>query len=78
VTGSAPAWLIELAELVGGEQLDANGVLQPTPSDEDSTQLRNTLLGLDGSDPVNQFGKWLASDPGSRAISPREQASGNN
>jgi hypothetical protein len=58
--------------------LDSNGVLQPTPSDEDSTQLRNTLLGLGGSDPVDRFGKWLASDPLSRAISPLEQAGGGS
>jgi roadblock/LC7 domain-containing protein len=78
VTGSAPAWLIQLAELAGGEQLDANGVLQPTPSNEDSTQLRQTLLGLGSSDPVDRFGKWLASDPRSRAISPLEQVSGGS
>lgn len=72
VTRSAPAWLIQLAEIAGGEQLDTHGVLQPTPSDEDSTQLRQTLLGLSGSDPVDDFGKWLASDPLSRAISPLE------
>ena len=76
VTGSAPAWLIQLAEIAGGEQLDYHGILQPTPSDEDSVQLRQTLLGLGGRDPVDQFGKWLASDPRSRAISPLEQASG--
>ncbi len=70
VTSSAPAWLIQLAELAGGEQLDTHGVLQPTPSDKDSTQLRQSLLGLSGSDPVDEFGRWLASDPSSRAISP--------
>jgi hypothetical protein len=70
VTGRAPAWLIQLAQIAGGELLDSHGVLQPTPSDEDSTQLRQTLLGLGGSDPVDQFGKWLASDPRTRAISP--------
>ncbi len=78
VTGSAPKWLIQLAEMAGGEELDANGVLQPTPSDQDSTQLRNTLLGLGGSDPVEEFGKWLAADPESRAISPLEHASGGS
>lgn len=78
ITGKAPAWLIQLAEIAGGEQLDANGVLQPTPATEDSTQLRQTLLGLVGSDPVDQFGKWLASDPHARAISPLEQGSGPN
>jgi len=72
VTGSAPAWLIQLAEIAGGEQLDTHGVLQPTPSDKDSTQLRQSLLRLGVSDPVDQFGKWLASDPRSRAISPLE------
>jgi hypothetical protein len=72
VTGSAPGWLIQLAEIAGGEQLDDHGVLQPTPSDKDSTQLRQTLLGLSASDPVDEFGKWLASDPRSRAISPLE------
>ena len=72
VTSSAPAWLIQLAEIAGGEQLDTHGVLQPTPSDKDSTQLRQSLLGLSGSDPVDEFGKWLASDPRSRAISPLE------
>jgi WD40 repeat protein len=72
VTGSAPGWLIQLAEIAGGEQLDDHGVLQPTPSNEDSTQLRQTLLGLGGSDPLSQFGRWLASDPRSRAISPLE------
>jgi len=30
------------------------------------------LLRLGVSDPVDQFGKWLASDPRSRAISPLE------
>jgi len=78
VTDGAPAWLIQLAEMAGGEQLDANGVLQPTPTTEDSTQLRQTLLGLGDSNPVDQFGKWLASDPRSRAISPLEPASGHN
>jgi WD40 repeat protein len=78
VTGSAPMWLIQLAEIAGGEQLDNHGVLQPTPSNEDSTRLRQTLLGLGGSDPVDQFGKWLASDPGSRATSPLEQTSGHH
>jgi WD40 repeat protein len=78
VTGTAPNWLIQLAEMAGGEQLDVNGVLQPTPSDQDSTQLRQTLLGLGGSDPMEQFGKWLAADPQSRAISPLEQASGGS
>jgi len=70
VTGSAPAWLIQLAEIAGGEQLDNHGVLQPTPSDKDSTQLRQSLLGLNGSDPVDKFGKWLAYDARSRATSP--------
>jgi WD40 repeat protein/type II secretory pathway predicted ATPase ExeA len=74
VTGSAPAWLIQLAEIAGGEQLDNHGVLQPTPSDEDSAELRQKLLGLGGSDAVDRFGKWLASDPRSRVISPLEQA----
>jgi WD40 repeat protein len=74
VTGSAPAWLIQLAEIAGGEQLDTHGVLQPAPPDEDSTQLRQTLLGLSGNDPVDEFGKWLSSDPHSRAISPLEAA----
>jgi WD40 repeat protein len=78
VTSTAPAWLIQLAEIAGGEQLDNHSVLQPTPSDEDSAQLRHTLLGLGGSDPVDQFGRWLASEPRSRAISPLEQASGHN
>jgi hypothetical protein len=74
LSATAPAWLIQLAEIAGGEQLDTHGVLQPTPSNEDSTQLRQTLLGLSGSDPVSQFGKWLASDPRSRAISPLDGA----
>jgi hypothetical protein len=70
VTGSAPAWLIQLSQIAGGEELDTHGVLQPAPTDESSTQLRQTLLGLSGSDPVDEFGKWLASDPLTRAISP--------
>jgi WD40 repeat protein len=78
----APQWLIQLAEIAGGEQLDSNGVLQPTPTDTDSTvdatQLRKTLLGLTAGNPVDQFGKWLATDPHSRAISPLEQGSGHN
>lgn len=78
VTGRAPEWLIQLAGIAGGEQLDNHGVLQPTPSDEDSAQLRQTLLGLGGSDPLDQFGRWLASDPRSRTISPLDQASGHN
>ena len=63
VTGSAPAWLIQLAEIAGGEQLDTHGVLQPTPSDKDSTQLRQSLLGLSGSDPV----RWVWKVAGFRS-----------
>jgi len=70
----APAWLIQLAQVAGGEELDSNGVLQPTPSDVDSTELRKTLLELGGDDPLNEFGKWLASDPSTRPASPLEGA----
>jgi WD40 repeat protein len=73
-TAKAPAWLIQLAQIAGGEELDSHGVLQPTPSDVDTTKLRQTLLGLGSGDPVDQFGNWLASDPGTRATSSLEGA----
>lgn len=68
-TNAAPAWLIEIAEDVGGFRLDARGVLQPTP--RDAAELRNRLSSLPPSDDVARFGQWLAADPATRPLSPR-------
>ncbi|MGC1188093.1 MAG: AAA family ATPase [Candidatus Acidiferrales bacterium] len=68
-TKKSPAWLIELAEDVGGLSLDSHGVLQTTP--RDAAELRNRLNSLSVSDNVDRFGHWMASDPATRSVSPR-------
>ena len=68
-TNEAPEWLIELAEVIGGWRLDAQGVLEPTP--QNATALRERLGHLPETDDVARFGRWFADDPATRALSPR-------
>jgi WD40 repeat protein len=70
VAAQAPSWLSPLAEAAGGLRLDDHGVLQPTPEDEDPAKLRDTLRQIIITNPVERFGRWLATDPQTRDISP--------
>jgi WD40 repeat protein len=74
ITGTiAPQWLIALAEGIGGLKVGSGEALEPTPESEDPVLLREQLARLPGSDPVSRFGRWLASDPATRPISPKDE-----
>ena len=68
VTSEAPDWLMTLAEAVGGQHLNTNGVLEPF--DPDLPQLREELRDLTGNDDLSRFGRWFAADPFTHTISP--------
>ena len=68
VTKEAPAWLIALAEAMGGERLNANGIAEPF--EPDLPKLREELRDLPGSDDLSRVGRWLVADPYNRTISP--------
>ncbi len=66
----APAWLIDLAERLGGWSLNAQGVLQPSP--QNGAGLRERISRPASIDDVARFGSWFAADPATRSVSPRE------
>ena len=71
-SSGAPAWLVLLAEAIGGEIVDNQGVIQPTKLDRAQTlkQLRKMLALEDDGDPWVQWGRWLLADRATRTVSP--------
>jgi WD40 repeat protein len=64
----APLWLSDLAEIMGGERVNSQGVLEPSP--QDPAELRQELQKLTGDDDLSRFGRWFAADPATRTIGP--------
>ena len=69
VAQEAPAWLMRLAEAVGGQRLDTNDVLEP--QGPELPRLREDLRNLGGNDELSRFARWYVADPYTRTISPR-------
>jgi WD40 repeat protein len=65
---TAPDWLADLAEVVGGEHLNAAGAFEPV--NKTLSQLQSFLRQISGNDAFSQFARWFVSDPEKRAISP--------
>jgi dipeptidyl aminopeptidase/acylaminoacyl peptidase len=63
-----PAWLRDLAEATGGQRINPQGVLEPSP--QDPVQLRQELKKLPGADDLSRFGRWIVADPAMRTIGP--------
>jgi WD40 repeat protein/tRNA A-37 threonylcarbamoyl transferase component Bud32 len=59
--GPVPLWLIELAEAVSGEGLDANGFIQSVPPDT-FLALRRILQDRPGEDFYSRWVRWFLAD----------------
>jgi WD40 repeat protein len=68
-TSPAPSWLADLAEAVGGQRIDEEGVRRVVPLD-DLWELRNRLLASTATDEYTRWAKWFFADRSSRPISP--------
>jgi WD40 repeat protein len=67
-----PDWFPPLAEAVGGEVLDQQGVIQPTTIDRVAllSRIRQTLAHSAATDDWTVWGRWFLADPSTRLISP--------
>jgi WD40 repeat protein len=73
-SGAAPAWLPDLAEAVGGFSLNANGVIGPIDGRVHRLkQIRETITGAHGDDPLLRWARWFFADRRTRTISPFSQ-----
>ncbi len=64
----APDWLVQLAEFLSGQRLNARKL--PEPANIDPAQLREKLAKLKGNDELSRFGRWFVSDRTTRTTSP--------
>jgi hypothetical protein len=64
----APPWLSDLAEACGGQRINPQGGLEPSP--QDPVELRQELQKLSGDDDISRFGRWFSADPSTRTIGP--------
>ncbi|MBI5384851.1 MAG: protein kinase [Verrucomicrobia bacterium] len=69
VRGAVPGWLAPLAEALGGQRLNAEGVLEHVPVAE-VRALRQEVLASAAGDVASAWGKWFFADRATRAISP--------
>jgi roadblock/LC7 domain-containing protein len=69
---SRPAWLPQLAEVISGQSINKQGLLEPTGlnSAEIINQLRQELNHQPKNDDWVLWGKWFLADPLARTISP--------
>jgi len=70
---SCPDWLSKLAESIGGERLNNNGVFEEIAMNDRSrvlAEIRDTLSHSDGADDWIVWGRWFLSHPAFRTISP--------
>ncbi|MGA2542300.1 MAG: protein kinase [Verrucomicrobiota bacterium] len=67
-----PAWLPQLAEVISGQALNRQGVLEPTPLNrvEIINRLRQELSHEPDQDDWVVWGRWFLADPFTRTISP--------
>jgi len=63
-----PAWIAELAEALGGQRFNENGLL--VPAAKSIVTLRQELLALKGDDFWSRFGRWFFMRGPHRTISP--------
>jgi WD40 repeat protein len=63
-----PAWVAELAEALGGQRFNENGLL--VPATKSIVALRQELLALKGDDFWSRFGRWFFMRGPQRTISP--------
>jgi hypothetical protein len=66
--GELPKWLIELAEVLGGQRFTEEGRL--VASTKSIVELRKELLALKGEDFWTRFGRWFFTRGVDRTISP--------
>ena len=67
-----PDWLLQLAEVISGERLNKQGILEPTTLNrgEILNQLRQRLNQESNDDGWVRWGRWFLADPATRTISP--------
>jgi WD40 repeat protein/serine/threonine protein kinase len=67
-----PAWFLQLAEVISGQRLSTQGLLEPTRLDRAETisRLRQTLNQEPDDDEWAHWGRWFLADPATRTISP--------
>ncbi|SPE61404.1 putative WD40 repeat-containing protein [Verrucomicrobia bacterium] len=67
-----PDWLLQLAEALGGNRLNARGLLEATTLDRAKTigQIRETLKDQPDDGDGVMWGRWLLADCWTRTISP--------
>jgi eukaryotic-like serine/threonine-protein kinase len=71
-TASHPDWLLQLAEVISGERLNKQGILEQTKLNrgEILNQLRQRLNRESNDDGWVRWGRWFLADPATRTISP--------
>jgi len=68
---TAPTWLADLAEALGGCRLTETGVIEVLPDRIARIEtLRKQLAALPAEDRWAQIGRWLLTEPTARTISP--------
>jgi len=67
-----PAWLLRLAEVISGQTLNQQGVLEPTRLNRADVinQIRQELNDQPAHDDWVVLGRWFLADPATRTISP--------
>ncbi len=70
-----PNWLLPLTEVISGQVLDEQSVLQPTKLNRLPTinQIRQELNKPSHNDDWTIWGRWFLADPATRTISPFSQ-----
>ncbi|MGO8700423.1 MAG: protein kinase domain-containing protein [Limisphaerales bacterium] len=70
--GNRPAWLPQLAEVISGQSINKQGLLEPTKLNcaEVINRLRQELNREPKNDDWVLWGKWFLADPLARTISP--------
>jgi WD40 repeat protein/tRNA A-37 threonylcarbamoyl transferase component Bud32 len=71
-TASHPDWLPQLAEVISGQRLNQQGILEQTKLNrgEILNQLRQRLNQASDDDAWVIWGRWFLADPATRTISP--------
>jgi len=76
VEGPAPNWLPQLAEAVGGWQINSNGVLQAVAVYHIRSR-REQVLAITNQDPFTIWGQWYAGNFMTRSIQPGSPTTGD-
>ena len=70
--GSTPTWLLRLAKLAAGYQLnEKSGIIEAVPNKIESLRtLRKQLTDAPGKEPYLALGRWVLSDIATRTTAP--------